>query len=370
VCGNFSNGHGGGIGHHGLSPGGAIEGNTVRFNQAYQQGQLAHGGGIFVGGLPALVGGLSPGTGSVRIAGNVVQGNQAATGDGGGIRLEFVSGEDVRTSPTAPGAWYEAVLENNVVVNNVAGNAGGGLSLQDVVRARVVNNTVANNDSSGTSMAAFAAGTPNQSAPQPAGIVSWAHSGGLLDAIGVPELAAPFADPLLANNVVWHNRSFYWRVDTTVTPPVQGLVPDVGLGVPPVYADLGVLGTPGALDPRFCVLSDPAYAAPGSTNVLADPLFQAEYVNGDRVLSVTQPEVPSSITTFAAFDEGGNFLSLEYGPLTATRPGGGPFGDYHVQAGSPALGGAGAAAPALDLDGEPRPNPAGTSPDIGADERE
>jgi parallel beta-helix repeat protein len=370
VCGNFSNGHGGGIGHAGLSRDGTIEGNVVRFNQAYQQGEIAHGGGIFVGGLPALAGGLSPGSGSVRIAANLLQGNFAGTGDGGGIRLQFVNGQDVQAAPASSAAWYEATVENNVVVNNVAANAGGGISLQDVARARIVNNTVANNDSTGTSMAAFAAGTPNQSVPQPAGIVAWAHSGALDGAIEVPGLA-PHADPVLANNVIWHNRSFSWRVDTTVVPPVQGLVPDVGLGAPPDYSDLGVLGIPGELHPEYCLLSDPAYAGTGTTNAVADPLFVAEYVNGDRRLSVTQPDLvpPSSMATYAAFDEGGNFLSVEYGPLTANRPGGGPFGDYHVQAGSPALGGAGAPGPAVDFDAQPRPI-GGTTPDIGADERE
>jgi hypothetical protein len=371
VCGNFSNGHGGGIGHLGLSDGGTIEANFIRFNQAYLGGQPAHGGGIFVGGLPAAGGGLSPGTGSVRIARNLVQGNQAATGDGGGIRLQFVNGsEDVLAARNDPAAWFEAVLENNVIVNNVAGHAGGGISLQDVARGRIVNNTIANNDSTGTSIAAFAAGTPTQSVPQPAGVVAWGHSAALRAAIQVPGAAA-YSDPVLANDVIWHNRSFSWRLDMTPVPPVYGLVPDVGLGVPPDYDDLGVVGAAGELHPEHCLLSDPALVGTGTTNEMADPLFVAEYVNGDRVISVLQPDLvpPSTMTTYAAFDEGGNFLSLEYGPLTPYRPGGGLFGDYHVQAGSPALGGAEAPAPAVDVDAEARPI-GGTTPDIGADERE
>jgi hypothetical protein len=362
VCGNFSNGHGGGIGHHGLSDGGTIEANTIRFNQAYQQGQISEGGGIYVGGVPSLTGGASPGSGSVLIARNLIQGNQSATGDGGGIRLQFVNGADVEANPSNPASWYEAIVENNVIVNNVAGNAGGGVSLQDVARARIVNNTIANNDSTGTSIAAFGAGTPNQSAAQPAGVVAWAHSGPLEAATGVPH-----ADPVLANNIIWHNRSFYWRVD--VATQVQGLVPDIGLGQPAVYDDLGILGEAvGQLHPEYCILSpDPEYVPTGGTNFAADPGFLAEYVNGDRLLSVTQPGVASSITTFAAFDEGGNFLSLEYGPLTNELPGGGVYGDYHLGGGSPALGEAGAQTPAVDFDDQSRP--IGGGPDIGADER-
>jgi hypothetical protein len=75
------------------------------------------------------------------------------------------------------------------------------------------------------------------------------------------------------------------------------------------------------------------------------------------------------MTTYAAFDEGGNFLSLEYGPLTPYRPGGGLFGDYHLQAGSPALGGAVPPTPTVDVDAQTRPL-GGPTPDIGADERE
>jgi hypothetical protein len=362
VCGNFAIGDGGGIAHLGLSPGGAIEANTVRFNQAAQAGELAQGGGIFVGGQVSVGGGLSAGTGDVSVVANLVQGNQAATGDGGGIRLQFVNGLDVAAAPADVAAWYRATVENNVVVNNVAGLAGGGISLQDVARGRVVNNTVANNDSTATAAAAFAAATPNQSAPQPAGIVSWLHSAPLADV--VQAAVSPFSDPELANNVVWHNRAFFWRSDPAAAPPLQGLVPDIGAGEAPVYWDLGVLGQgPGlALHPEHCLLTDPAGLS--STNFSGDPRFVAEYANGDRVLSVTAPGTPSSMQTFAAFDEAGNFLSVEYGPLT-------PRGDYHLQPGSPALGAAlGAAAPAADFDLEPRPQPAGTPPDVGADERE
>jgi hypothetical protein len=362
VCGNFSVGDGGGIAHLGLSPGGVIQGNTVRFNQAYQAGELAQGGGIFVGGRQSAGGGLSPGTGDVSVVENLVQGNQAATGDGGGVRLQFVNGQDVAAAPANVGAWYAATVANNLVVNNVAGMAGGGISLQDVLRARVVNNTVANNDSTATAMGAFTGADPNQSVPQPAGIVSWLHTAPLANAIQAA--VAPFSDPELTNNIVWHNRSFFWRTVPDAVPPVQGLLPDIGAGGTPVYRDLGVLGQgPGlSLNPTFCLLTDPTGFA--VTNFSADPLFQAEYVNGDRVLSVTQPGTPSSMRTFGAFDEGGNSVNVEFGPLT-------PRGDYHLQAGSPALGAAlGAAAPATDFDQQPRPQPAGTTPDVGADERE
>jgi hypothetical protein len=346
VCGNFSNGDGGGIGHFGLSANATIARNTVILNQSYQQGQLSEGGGIFVGGQPSLVAGqLSAGTGSVSILANLVQGNHAATGDGGGIRLQFVNGQDVLAAPGDPASWYTATLENNVIVNNVAGNAGGGISLQDVARARIVNNTVAHNDSTGTSIAAFAAGSPNQSSPQPAGIVSWVHSGALGNAL--PGQAS-YSNPELTNNIIWQNRSFYWTID--VAAQTQGLVRYVSGGLP--YWDLAVLGALGAqLDPQFCLVTDPTLY-PAASNVTGDPQFASPYFNGDRAGTPG-----STMTTFATFDEGGNFLSVEYGPLT-------PTGDYHI-GGGPANGtGNGAGAPDTDFDGDPR----GANPDIGADE--
>ena len=50
VCGNFSQGSGGGIGHLGLSNNGLIEDNFVIFNESFSQAGPQSGGGIFVGG--------------------------------------------------------------------------------------------------------------------------------------------------------------------------------------------------------------------------------------------------------------------------------------------------------------------------------
>jgi parallel beta-helix repeat protein len=263
VCGNVSNGSGGGIAHLGVSRGGKIARNVVRFNRAYQGSQASNGGGIFVGGLPPIAaGGLTPGTGGVTVDANLVQGNHAVTGDGGGIRLEFVNGAEAAAAPASFDAWYGATVENNIVVNNVAAHAGGGISLQDVVRGRVFNNTVANNDSTGTSSDAIGAGSANASAPQPAGIVAWMHSDGLRDAVaaatGVPAARRePWSNPDLANNIVWQNRSFSSAVDFVAL--TRKLIPDIGAGDSPSYWDLGVVDGPGLLEPRFCILTDAAF---------------------------------------------------------------------------------------------------------------
>jgi large repetitive protein len=134
-----------------------------------------------------------------------------------------------------PSRWYRLNLHNNIVVDNMAGLAGGGISLQDSARVSIVHNTVANNDSTATAGAAFAPGSPNQSTPQPAGIVARAHSDGAERRPSAPMLDRwqpyrEFANPTLDNNIVWHNRSFYWAIDTACDPttsatPCFGLQP-------------------------------------------------------------------------------------------------------------------------------------------------
>lgn len=412
VCGNFTLGDGGGIGQRGLANGGAITGNKVLFNQTYNQSANPTGGGIYVGGAAALGAvGNSAGTGSVTITQNLVHGNNAGAGAGGGVRLAQVNGLDVSRSPSNVNPWNTVTLTNNIITDNIAGASAGGVSMVDALRVTAVNNTIAFNDSSATSQQAFANAGDSVSSPQPAGLVTEVTSSVLLASMGSNALRNTyrFSNPSLINNILWHNRSMCWAI-TGPGPGQFGLFdPNAAggcntaspAGTNPVYVDLAVLRTAAAgtfagkyvgagvdkLTPDHSILS--ALLGPngydnGHANLASDPLVVAGYANGNRKPSPFVPGFSTLIDTAATSDEGGNFIDIRYGPLTlwnclnpdasvkspqsaANCP---LFGNYHLTAGSPALNGgaartAGNGVPTVDIDGDARP---AAAIDIGADE--
>lgn len=370
VCGNFTNASGAGIAHYGFSDNGLIEGNTVIFNENFNQGISVNGGGIMVAGLPAMGCPIdpntgqpdpacladqdqvtSPGSGSVQIIGNLVQGNSAGSGDGAGIRLERINGQDVNNKGEPD--WVIDII-NNMIVDNVAALSGGGISLQDALAVNILHNTIANNDNASTAGEAFTPGTPSQSDPQPgAGIITRTHSAELAQFAG-----AGVSNANMVDNIIWHNRKFYWKLDDSNPDMViSGLCPDINGAVAlscagsnqPVYDDLAV-GTQTCTD---CIVTG-----------AANPAFVAEYVNAGRNTTTNLPE--GTISAPPALDEGGNFIRLRYGPLTLVDTVSGDLlGDYHIQAGSSALNTGSDAGVTIDYDGEPRPVGAF---DIGADE--
>lgn len=362
ICGNYGTGSGGGIGHIGLSDGGLIADNHILFNYAFNQfpGDFG-GGGIAVEGARQIGGGLTAGAGDVTIRDNLIQGNAAGAGDGGGLRLAYVNGMDVALDPDRVGRWHEIIAVNNMIVNNVSGLAGGGISLQDATRVMMLHNTVAHNDSTATASGAFQ-GDPNVSTPQPAGIVSRGHSPDLLAVIadGQPTYSRPRR---LRSTIVWKNRSYYW--DATAENGDGVAVGGLFANPAGLFQDLGVLGSAGSLNPRFCVLTDTAgYQNPNFHNISDDPLFVEGYFNGASGAAIV-PEDSTPLTAAAA-DEGGNFIDLRFAPLTLT-------GDYHIQADSPAedvgdTADLGRARLGLDRDFDHEERPEGDGPDIGADE--
>jgi hypothetical protein len=353
ICGNFTTVHGGGIDHEGLSQGGIIKDNCILFNEAFF-GQIVAGGGgggIFIGGSQQA-GTLTPGSGSVDIVSNLIQGNLARSGDGGAIYAFLVNGQDVMDSPDNADPWHEVNIFNNIVVNNVTAGAGA-ICLQDAAKVNIINNTIENNDCTATGADAFMGGNVN-STPQPGGVVARVHGQGLGKQItvGPQREFSEFSNPLLADNIIYQNRSFYYD------PALFGVD---GGGVTPntrdPYWDLAVLPPtePLFMEPEYCLLtalSDSTGADYNNNNNIADdPTVVSSYFN--------------TISTAAEPTEGGNLVDITFHPLTKT-------GDYHLNSGSPAIDTAGGdyieQFTALELDHDTQPRQASVNPDRGADE--
>jgi hypothetical protein len=374
ICGNFSAVYGGGIGHFGLSPNGLIQGNKVVSNESFDEG-----GGIHIAGeLPTTPTGLTLGSGSVIVNDNLIQGNKAGD-DGGGLRTLKVNGQDVQNNPTDPNTWYEVDVFNNMIINNSSADQGGGIALDDTVKSYIIDNTIANNDSTATGSDAFggpctentppgqvcpnpgleAIGGLTSSIPQVAGVASFAHSTALLSVLQVGGgycaanptnfRCATFANPVMSNDIIWHNRSFYW--DATANNSMGALLPSPST---PDYWDMAVYGTATTqlLSPKNSILTTGVGAVADASNLIgSDPLFISPYLN-----------VYLATSKGAAL---GNFV-------VATFAQNGLRGDYHIQGSSPALSAGSStilATSALlnkDYDGQARPMGAGV--EIGADE--
>ena len=364
VCGNFTSGNGGGIGHFGLSEDGVIVNNTIKFNESFNQGPVlnVHGGGIYIGGAPSvIVGELTEGTGDVTVAGNLIRGNMAGAGDGGGIALDAVNGEEANNANQA----WKIDLVNNTVANNVAGGVGGGISLQDSVAVRIAHNTVTRNDSTATT--GGLADTGN-SVPQIAGIAVLQHSQELID--GQAWTAGEDSEPEIVDSFVFQNRSFH------VETPVGGNPVLLPATAPWDWNDLGVVnGVAGQeLDPTYCVLTDatgydPSNISGGSAVADASNWFVEPAINTKRLTNMQQEQ--SLQITFAP-DEGGNSMRIVFG--IAVDPGtdwgrlSEQVGDFHLAGVAAAIGAAIDLNPAVvvDIDGGTRPG--GNANDIGSDE--
>jgi hypothetical protein len=246
VCGNMSTGDGAGVAHVGFSYDGDIEHNSILYNQTTNPTISTNGGGLLIMGAPdpdppcaenndkdcvpdpATIlpsDGVGPG---LIVNANLILGNSADAGSGGGLRLQGANGTDVLNFPNGSAAtnwrsvaghpahpafqlktpWNAVSITNNIISNNVAGWDGGGISLQDALAVDFVNNTIVSNNSTAsagvlfqtlfaplasTDQTNFNTGANNnctmngskQSCPQPAGLVSVTNSAVLQANVGI-----------------------------------------------------------------------------------------------------------------------------------------------------------------------------------------
>jgi hypothetical protein len=348
VCGNLSTGDGGGVGHMGFSYNGDIEHNWIVFNQSSNPTIPANGGGLLIMGAPdadptcgattdqdcvPAPGSITPsdGTGpNLVINANLIMGNSADSGSGGGVMFQQVNGTDVVAFGTTPSRWNSVNFTNNIVANNIAGWDGAGIALLDSLNVNIVNNTIMSNDTTASSGVLFnTLGAPlastqgsnctnaasTASCPQPAGLVSIQNSA-VLSANLPTSVTCPaghftgasasngtcrsYSVPLLYNDVFYQNRFFDITVGalgagTLNQQHVVSLVPTLnqvttGQCVTGAnnYWDLGVRGDTGptnhttiTLAPTYSIVGSGGYAGTGDST--ADPTVVHQYCNGSRI---------------------------------------------------------------------------------------
>jgi hypothetical protein len=357
VCGNLSTGDGGGVGQLGFSYNGDIEHNSILFNQSTNPTIAANGGGLLIMGSPDVdppcstvdqdcvspLGSVGPSDGAgpgLVINANLIMGNAAESGTGGGLRLQNINGSEVINFPTTPAQWYSVKVTNNIIANNVAGWDGAGVSLVDALNVNFINNTVMSNDTTASSGVLFnTLGAPvassqgpcttppsgvqpspcvTTSTNKPAGLVSIQNSA-VLTANLPATITCPAGHyagttanngtcrrvsyPLLANDVFFQNRPFHISVGSLGTGTlnqqnVVALVPTLNQTATgqcvsgSSYWDIGVRGDTGpgnhastvTLNPTYSILTSIAgYNSAAAHNSASNPAVVRQYCNGSRV---------------------------------------------------------------------------------------
>jgi large repetitive protein len=359
VCSNFSVNYGAGVSHIGLSPNGSIHDNQIYYNDSVDSGA----GLAIESELPAGGGSLGTGTGAVNVDRNLIQSNYSGD-DGGGV---FVL-DALRATIN---------LRNNQIVDNGSADIGGAVMLDDASDVRMINNTVANNVSTGSS-------ENSDGKAHSAGLASEANDPLFQTTLpaGSPDFSKPSA---LFNNIFWDNQAFTLdRPGPGATLVSQGFVDFEihGTGNPsdrftPRYSDL----TNGQmLDSTGTLVNVPA-AQGNLTGV--DPGFVTPFtleltVSGSRLdpqtaaVTITGADPPVGLAgdyhiaaTSGVVDRGVRCSNTAApAPVTALAPC--TAGGISAPTLSPALGGLG------DYDGQYRPMQRSlrlrTPWDLGADE--
>jgi len=298
--------------------------------------------------IPGLSDGAGPG---LVINANLIMGNAADSGSGGGLRFQAINGADVPRFPSTPKNWYGITVTNNIISNNVAGWDGAGVSLEDALNVNLINNTIVSNDTTASAGVLFnTLGAPlastqsppptttnngTTSLPQPAGLVSMQNSPQLTSSFAGLTISCPanhphctkFSYPYLANDVFWQNRAFYIGVGALSATYQQNIVslynafsgtpaatqPSADASTPngggtmitggtgactpgASYWDIGVRGDTGPTDHSSGITLAPTYSVltnitgyTGVGNLGSNPDLVSQYCNGAR----TPPEFKS-----------------------------------------------------------------------------
>jgi hypothetical protein len=268
--------------------------------------------------------------------------------------------------------------------------------LQDALNVNIINNTIMHNDTLASSgVLVNSVGAPEASAPpgnctmsgptgantascpQSAGVTSTPNSSLMTTAIaGLTVICPPghatantqdcthFSNPVLYNDIIQQNRSFYIGISgagtgnqnqqnlvslysafTTTLAPAQTATGLCSTGVS--YWDLGVRGdrTVSGHESGFTLQplwSDVPTGYNGRGNIHSDPAVTAQYCNGSRVppectaadgcgglhgfgvppgiADALTPNPVFSLVPSATVDEGENWINVSWGPLSMSNP--------------------------------------------------
>ncbi len=292
ICSNYSFEYGGGLTQYGRSTGGSITDNKIYYNAAFDSGGAITLSEQLKPGVqptpqnPNPPEPLGTGTGSVTVDRNLIEGNFSGD-DGGAIYLRSAYGDRIN-------------MRENMMVDNGAANAGGAVMLADSSNVAFVNNTVAQNATTGT----FEGHHGDH------------HAAGLASEANNPlwqqqqnNNAPRFSSPVALFNDIFNQNIAYTYDQPTNTLTSQG------------PQDFEVLGTAGTLRPQRSVLST-AYGPtnPNPNNLVGlDPLFLTS--NAPTFNVVTSAADPSFVS-----------VSLTTGALPQ-----GLLGDYHLSTESDAI---------------------------------
>ncbi|HXH98290.1 MAG TPA: hypothetical protein VNH40_13875 [Gaiellaceae bacterium] len=298
ICSNFSPlEYGGGMAHIGKSPNGSIHDNRIYYNESGDSGA-----GIAVMSELPVGGGLGDGSGAVSIDRNLIQSNTSVGDDGGGI---FVL--DSLDQPIS--------IRNNMIVNNVAADMGAGITLDDASNVRIVSNTIANNQTTGSSENS-AVGVPHAAGlAAEANDLLWQDDPRHTDGYD-------FSNPVaLFDNIFWNNDAM----------TLDGFGPGAAL-VDQGFIDFEVRGTTNDADtftPRYSLLTNGQILGPNGVQhalpesqgnlVGQDPLFVTPFVNELTVSGSRLDPQQAAVS------------------ITGTDPPVGLTGDYHLTTDSPAI---------------------------------
>jgi hypothetical protein len=294
------------------------------------------------------------------------------------------------SNQTSAALWNSVSITNNIIVNNVAGWDGGGISLQDSLNVSIVNNTIAKNDTLASSgVLTQSLGTPDASAPagscvnaagttscpQSAGVTSTQNSTLMTTSLTGLTVICPFgktncagfSNPVLLNDLIWQNRAFKIGITGPGTGGLnqQNLVAlfnSAGAAVPSqtstgacnsndTYWDLGVRGDTGPTNHGSGFTLTAQNTLSTTTSGSSQPRFISSYCNGSRVpvecsiadgcggpsgygvppgiADALTPNPVFTLTPAATVDEGNNWINVSWGPLSLSNDAlAGPTGNY------------------------------------------